>query len=132
MSVELPDGTDMPEHAELRREVRALCDEFGEGYWQQCDFNREYPDEFVTALTKAGYLSALIPAEYGGLGLGITEAAVILEEINRSGGHAAACHAQMYTMAALLRHGSDEQKKRYLPAIASGTLRLQAFSITEP
>ena len=132
MSVELPDGTGMPEHAELRREVRALCDQFGEGYWQQCDLNREYPDEFVTALTKAGYLSALIPVEYGGLGLGITEAAVILEEVNRSGGHAAACHAQMYTMATLLRHGSDEQKKRYLPAIASGTLRLQAFSITEP
>jgi len=132
MSVELPDGTGMPEHAELRREVRALCDQFGEGYWQQCDLNREYPDEFVTAVTKAGYLSALIPVEYGGLGLGITEAAVILEEVNRSGGHAAACHAQMYTMATLLRHGSDEQKKRYLPAIASGTLRLQAFSITEP
>ena len=92
----------------------------------------EYPEEFVQTLTKAGYLSALIPTEYGGLGLGITEAAIILEEINRSGGHAAACHAQMYTMAALLRHGSEAQKKRYLPEIASGNLRLQAFSITEP
>jgi len=132
MTIELTNSTDTPEHAELRREVRNLCDQFGEKYWQQRDLNREYPDEFVATLTKAGYLSALIPTAYGGLGLGITEAAIILEEVNRSGGHAAACHAQMYTMGALLRHGSDEQKKRYLPEIASGALRLQAFSITEP
>jgi acyl-CoA dehydrogenase len=112
--------------------VRTLCEQFGEEYWQQRDRNREYPEEFVDTLTKAGYLSALIPTEYGGLGLGITEAAIILQEVNRSGGHAAACHAQMYTMGALLRHGSEAQKQRYLPEIASGNLRLQAFSITEP
>lgn len=117
MTTELVISADTPEHAELRRDVRQLCDQFGEEYWQQRDLNREYPEQFVATLTKAAYLSALIPSEYGGLGLGITEAA---------------CHAQMYTMAALLRHGSDEQKKRYLPEIASGNLRLQAFSITEP
>jgi acyl-CoA dehydrogenase len=132
MTTELVNSADTPEHAELRRDVRQLCDQFGEEYWQQRDLNREYPERFVATLTKAGYLSALIPTEYGGLGLGITEAAIILEEVNRSGGHPAACHAQMYTMAALSRHGSDEQKKRYLPEIASGNLRLQAFSITEP
>jgi acyl-CoA dehydrogenase len=117
MTTELVISADTPEHAELRRDVRQLCDQFGEELWQQRDLNREYPEQFVATLTKAGYLSALIPTEYGGLGLGITEAA---------------CHAQMYTMAALLRHGSDEQKKRYLPEIASGNLLLQAFSITEP
>lgn len=132
MTIELVTSADTPEHAELRRAVRQLCDQFGEEYWQQRDLNREYPEQFVATLTKAGYLAALIPTEYGGLGLGITEAAIILEEVNRSGGHAAACHAQMYTMGALLRHGSDEQKKRYLLEIASGNLRLQAFSITEP
>jgi acyl-CoA dehydrogenase len=132
MSIELANSADIPEHAELRREVRKLRDRFGEEYWQHCDRNREYPEQFVAALTKAGYLSVLIPAEYGGSGLGITEAAIILEEVNLSGGHAAACHAQMYTMGALLRHGSDEQKNRYLPDIANGELRLQAFSITEP
>src|SRR6478736_7134812 len=126
------DLTDTPEHAELRRAVCTLCEQFGEEYWQQRDRNREYPEEFVDTLTKAGYLSALIPAEYGGLGLGITDAAIILEEVNRSGGHAAACHAQMYTMGALLKHGNAEQKRRYLPEIARGTLRLQAFSVTEP
>ena len=132
MTIDLTNTADTPEHAELRRAVRTLCEQFGEEYWQQRDRNREYPEEFVDTLTKAGYLSALIPAEYGGLGLGITEAAIILQEVNRSGGHAAACHAQMYTMAALLRHGSEAQKQRYLPEIASGDLRLQAFSITEP
>jgi acyl-CoA dehydrogenase len=130
--MELANTADTPEHAELRRQVRQLCHQFGEEYWQQRDLNREYPEQFVAALTKAGYLSALIPTEYAGLGLGITEAAIILEEVNRSGGHAAACHAQMYTMAPLLRHGSEAQKQRYLPEIASGNLRLQAFSITEP
>jgi acyl-CoA dehydrogenase len=132
MTIDLANTADTPEHAELRRAVRTLCEQFGEEYWQQRDRNREYPEEFVDTLTKAGYLSALIPAEYGGLGLGITEAAIILQEVNRSGGHAAACHAQMYTMGALLRHGSETQKQRYLPEIASGNLRLQAFSITEP
>ena len=132
MTIDLANTADTPAHAELRRAVRTLCEQFGEEYWQQRDRNREYPEEFVDTLTKAGYLSALIPTEYGGLGLGITEAAIILQEVNRSGGHAAACHAQMYTMAALLRHGSEAQKQRYLPEIASGKLRLQAFSITEP
>jgi len=132
MTIDLTDTADTPAHAELRRAVRTLCEQFGEEYWQQRDRNREYPEEFVDTLTKAGYLSALIPTEYGGLGLGITEAAIILQEVNRSGGHAAACHAQMYTMGALLRHGSEAQKQRYLPEIASGDLRLQAFSITEP
>jgi len=132
MTIDLTNTADTPEHAELRCAVRTLCAQFGEEYWQQRDRNREYPEEFVDTLTKAGYLSALIPTEYGGLGLGITEAAIILQEVNRSGGHAAACHAQMYTMGALLRHGSEAQKQRYLPEIASGNLRLQAFSITEP
>ena len=132
MTIDLTNTADTPEHAELRRAVCTLCEQFGEEYWQQRDRNREYPEEFVDTLTKAGYLSALIPTEYGGLGLGITEAAIILQEVNRSGGHAAACHAQMYTMGALLRHGSEAQKQRYLPEIASGNLRLQAFSITEP
>jgi alkylation response protein AidB-like acyl-CoA dehydrogenase len=118
--------------AELRDGVRKLCSGFPGEYWQRCDRERAYPHAFVDAVTEAGYLAALIPTGYGGLGLGVAEAAVILEEINRSGGHAGACHAQMYTMGALLRHGSDEQKRRYLPDIAAGRLRLQAFSITEP
>jgi acyl-CoA dehydrogenase len=123
---------DTPERARLRAEVRTLCEGFGEEYWQRCDLERAYPEAFVRTLTEAGYLAALIPAEYGGRGLGITDAGIILEEINRSGGNSAACHAQMYTMGALLRHGSEEQKQRYLPDIAGGRLRLQAFSITEP
>jgi len=123
---------DTPERQNLRAEVRALCRKFDDEYWRRCDEERAYPDAFVEAMTAAGYLSALIPAEYGGLGLGITDAAIILEEVNRSGGHSAACHAQMYTMGALLKHGSAEQKRRYLPEIARGTLRLQAFSVTEP
>jgi acyl-CoA dehydrogenase len=132
MQRQLTNSADTPEHAKLRFAVRGVCEQFSEEYWQQCDRERKYPAAFVDTLTKAGYLSALIPTEYGGLGLGITEAAIILEEVNRSGGHAAACHAQMYTMGALLRHGSDTQKENYLPAIARGDLRLQAFSITEP
>jgi acyl-CoA dehydrogenase len=120
-------------HAErLRAEVMKVCERFDDDYWRERDQHREYPEAFVEALTKAGYLSALIPTKYGGLGLGLSEAAVIMETINRSGGHSAACHAQMYTMGALLRHGSAEQKRRYLPEIAAGNLRLQAFSITEP
>jgi acyl-CoA dehydrogenase len=123
---------DTPERAELRTKIRKLCEGFGEEYWQRCDLERAYPEAFVRTLTEAGYLAALIPAEYGGRGLAITDAGIILEEINHSGGHSAACHAQMYTMGALLRHGSEEQKQRYLPDIAGGRLRLQAFSITEP
>ncbi len=115
----------------LRKDVRELCATFPNDYWKQLDIEREYPYEFVNALTKAGYLSVLIPAEYGGKGYGITEASIILEEIHRSGGHAAACHAQMYTMGALLKHGSEEQKRKYLPGIAAGEIRFQAFSVTE-
>ncbi len=117
---------------ELARAVRALCADFGGDYWQAADEARTYPHEFVEALTDAGYLACLIPQEYGGMGLGVREACVILEEINRSGGNAAACHAQMYTMGTLLRHGSAEQKARYLPGVAAGDLRLQAFAVTEP
>ena len=112
--------------------MRALCADFDNDYWRAADEARAYPREFVEALGDAGYLACLIPAEYGGMGLGVREAAVILEEINRSGASSGACHAQMYTMGTLLRHGSDEQKRRYLPGIASGELRLQAFAVTEP
>jgi acyl-CoA dehydrogenase len=121
-----------PEQERLRTEVRELCARFPDSYWRERDRAREYPDAFVDALTAAGYLAVLIPTGYGGGGLGITEGSIVLEEINRSGGHSAGCHAQMYTMGALLKHGSDAQKQIYLPAIADGTLRLQAFSITEP
>ena len=117
---------------QLVQAVRALCADFGGDYWQAADEARAYPHEFVEALTDAGYLACLIPEEYGGMGLGVGEACVILEEINRSGGNAAACHAQMYTMGTLLRHGSEEQKARHLPGIAAGELRLQAFAVTEP
>ncbi|HKV84866.1 MAG TPA: acyl-CoA dehydrogenase family protein [Ktedonobacterales bacterium] len=117
---------------EIRASVRALCDTFGPDYWRQCDAERRYPEEFVRAMSAAGWLGILIPEEYGGGGQGITEASIVLEEINHSGGSSAVCHAQMYTMGALLRHGSEEQKRRYLPGIASGALRLQAFGVTEP
>src|ERR1700675_1896404 len=116
----------------IREEVRRLCQDFPDPYWQDVDKHEKYPKEFVDALTASEYLAALIPEEYGGAGLGITEAGIILEEINHSGGNPGACHAQMYTMGTLLRHGSEEQKKRYLPAIAQGELRLQAFAVTEP
>ena len=119
-------------HEDLRSGVRALCREYPDTYWRELDARREYPDAFVKALTAAGYLAALIPEEYGGSGLGVTEASIILEEINRSGANAGACHAQMYTMGTLLRHGSDAQKRAYLPKIASGELRLQAFGVSEP
>jgi acyl-CoA dehydrogenase len=121
--------TDLQES--LRSDVRELCAQFTDEYWRDLDARRAYPDAFVQALTAAGYLAALIPTQYGGMGLGLTEASIIMEEINRSGGHSAACHAQMYTMGAILRHGNDEQKRQYLPEIASGSLRMQAFSITE-
>jgi acyl-CoA dehydrogenase len=119
-------------HEDLRQAVRKICADYPDEYWRELDRERAYPEAFVNALTKAGYLSVLIPEEYGGSGLGITEASIVLEEINRSGGNAGACHAQMYTMGTLLRHGSEEQKKKYLPKIASGELRLQAFGVTEP
>ncbi len=116
----------------IREEVRKLCRAFPDSYWQHVDKEELYPQEFVNTLTSSGYLGALIPEEFGGAGLGITEASIILEEINRAGGNSTACHAQMYTMGTLLRHGSEEQKRRYLPAIAQGELRLQAFAVTEP
>ena len=120
-----------PEHDALRGRIRDFCAQFPDTYWREADRDRAYPQAFVEALTEAGFLSILIPEEYGGLGLGITEASIVLEEINRSGGNSAAFHAQMYLMGALLRHGSDMQKERWLPAIAGGELRLQAFSVTE-
>lgn len=120
------------DHAEIREEVRKLCSRFPGEYWRKLDAERGYPTEFVSALTEAGYLSVLIPEEYGGSGLGISAAAAILETIQAQGCNGAACHAQMYTMGTILRHGSDEQKRRYLPKIASGELRLQAFGVTEP
>jgi acyl-CoA dehydrogenase len=119
------------EYREIRAAVGELCSRFPGEYWRRLEPDT-YPEEFVRALTEHGWLAALIPGEYGGAGLGVTAASVILEEINASGGNAAACHAQMYTMGTLLRHGSEEQKQRYLPRIASGELRLQAFGVTEP
>ena len=119
------------DHNEIRVSVRELCAQFPGEYWRELEPDR-YPEEFVRALTDNGWLAVLIPEEYGGAGLGLGAASVILEEINASGGNAAACHAQMYTMGTVLRHGSDEQKQRYLPKIASGELRLQAFGVTEP
>jgi acyl-CoA dehydrogenase len=120
------------EYQELRDAVRALCREFDSGYWQKIDAERGYPEAFVDALTRAGWLAAMIPAEYGGSGLGLAEASVIMEEINLSGGNAGSCHGQMYNMGTLLRHGSEAQKRAYLPGIASGTLRLQSMAVTEP
>jgi acyl-CoA dehydrogenase len=119
-------------HREIRDGVRRLCAEFPGQYWRKLDGARAYPAEFVKAVTAAGYLSALIPEEYGGSGLPLAAAAVIMEEIQRAGCNGAACHAQMYIMGALLRHGNAEQKRKYLPQIASGALRLQAFGVTEP
>ena len=116
----------------MRAAVRELCRSFPDAYWRDLDANRAYPSAFVKALTDAGYLAALIPEAYGGSGLGLSEASVILEEVNRSGANAGACHAQMYTMGTLLRHGSDAQKREYLPRIATGELRLQAFGVSEP
>ncbi len=116
----------------IRDAVRRICGGFPDTYWREVDRSEEYPHAFVKALTDSGYLAALIPEEYEGAGLGMVEASIILEEINRSGGNALACHAQMYTMGTLLKHGNPEQKRRYLPAIARGELRLQAFAVTEP
>ena len=120
------------EYQELREAVRALCRNFDSAYWQKVDAERGYPEAFVDELTRAGWLAAMIPAEYGGSGLGLAEASVIMEEINLSGGNAGACHGQMYNMGTVLRHGSPEQKQKYLPAIASGELRLQSMAVTEP
>ena len=119
-------------YPEIREAVQKLCAQFPGAYWQSMDRDRSYPTEFVNALTQSGFLSVLIPQQYGGSGLGLAAAAAVLEEIHRSGGNGGACHAQMYTMGTLLRHGSVEQKEHFLPKIASGELRLQAFGVTEP
>jgi acyl-CoA dehydrogenase len=119
-------------YADIRDGVRALCAAFPDEYHRRIDAERAYPEAFVDALTKAGWLAALIPQDYGGSGLGLAEASVIMEEINRSGGNAGACHGQMYNMGTLLRHGSEEQKRRWLPPIARGELRLQSMGVTEP
>jgi len=119
-------------HPEIREAVAKLCGDYPGEYWRRCDREQAYPAEFVNALTEAGYLSALIPEEYGGLSLPLSAGAAILEEIHRAGCNAAACHAQMYTMGTVLRHGNQQQKQAYLPGIADGSLRLQAFGVTEP
>ena len=119
-------------HIEIREAVHKLCNNFPGEYWRECDRKNAYPSAFVESLTEGGYLSALIPEEYGGLGMPLSVGAAILEEIHRTGCNAAACHAQMYTMGTVLRHGSEKQKSEYLPKIASGKLRLQAFGVTEP
>ena len=120
------------EQERYRQGVREICTKFPDSYWRRIDAEKRYPEEFVQALTTGGWLSVLIPAEYGGAGLGMVEACIVLEEINASAGNGAACHAQMYTMGALLRHGSESQKRRYLPDIAAGRLRLQSMAVTEP
>lgn len=120
------------DHQDIRNAVEQLCTDFPGEYWRQCDREQAYPSAFVAALTEAGYLAALIPEEFGGSGLPLSAAAAILETIHQQGCNAAACHAQMYTMGTVLRHGSEEQKQQYLPAIAEGSLRLQAFGVTEP
>jgi acyl-CoA dehydrogenase len=127
--IALPLGED---HADIREAVRRICEKFPGAYWRDLEAREAYPTEFVTALTQSGFLGALIPEEYGGSGLPLRAASVILEEVHASGCNAAACHAQMYIMGTVLRHGSPEQKRRYLPKIASGELRLQAFGVTEP
>ena len=123
---------DAPDHPEIRAAVRKLCETFPDEYWRRLDAAREYPTAFVNALTEAGYLAVLIPEEYGGAGLPLSAAAAVLEEIQASGCNGAACHAQMYVMGTVLRHGNEAQKGRYLPGVAAGTLRLQAFGVTEP
>jgi acyl-CoA dehydrogenase len=119
-------------YQELREAMRALCSGFDQAYWRKLDAERTYPEAFVDALTRAGWLAALIPTEYGGSGLGLAEASVIMEEVNLSGGNAGACHGQVYNMGTLLRHGSEAQKRKFLPDIASGKLRLQSMAVTEP
>src|SRR3954469_233248 len=119
-------------YQELRDALRGLCSQFDSAYWQKVDHERGYPEAFVDALAEAGWLAALIPQEYGGSGLGLAEASVIMEEINRSGGNSGACHGQMYVMNAVLRSGSAAQKAKYLPRIAAGELRIQSMAVTEP
>jgi acyl-CoA dehydrogenase len=131
-TVAAPSTSDHALRAQIRDAVRDLCADFPDAYWRRLDLERAYPTDFVRALTAAGYLGALIPEEFGGLGLGVGDASVVLEEVSRSGGNPAAVHAQMYTMGTVLRHGSPEQKRELLPGIASGALRLQAFAVTEP
>lgn len=126
---DLPQGDEI---AQIRQSVRKLCETFPPEYWRKLDRENAYPSEFVKALSDAGYLSVLIPEEYGGSGLPLMAAAAILEEVQRTGANGAACHAQMYIMSALLRHGNPEQKAKYLPGVAAGELRLQAFGVTEP
>ena len=121
-----------PNFTDIRDAVRALCAEFPDAYHREVDAARAYPEAFVAALTKAGWMAALVPEQYGGSGLGLAEASVIMEEINRAGGNSGACHGQMYNMGTLLRHGSAAQKALYLPKIASGELRLQSMGVTEP
>ncbi|MFJ3054950.1 acyl-CoA dehydrogenase family protein [Herbaspirillum sp. NPDC087042] len=128
MSIQAPNDA----YGDLRDAVRDLCNTFPPEYWRKIDEARGYPEQFVDALTRAGWMAALIPQEYGGSGLGLTEASVIMEEINRTGGNSGACHGQMYNMGTLLRHGSEAQKQRYLPRIATGELRLQSMGVTEP
>ena len=118
--------------SQIRQAVRQLCDQYGEDYWLQLDRDRGYPSEFVQELSEAGFLNILIPEAYGGAGLGVIEASAVMEEVCRAGAHAGACHAQMYVMGSVLRHGNEAQKNRYLPEIASGKLRLQSFGVTEP
>ncbi|MBT6245063.1 MAG: acyl-CoA/acyl-ACP dehydrogenase [Gammaproteobacteria bacterium] len=125
----MPESNDI---LEIRQSVRQLCAKYGEDYWLQLDRDRGFPTEFVSELTQSGFLTVLIPGEYGGAGLGVYEASIIMEEVCRSGAHAGACHAQMYVMGSVLRHGSETQKKTYLPKIAAGELRLQSFGVTEP
>src|ERR1700730_12353363 len=120
------------DYQHVRDSVRKICERFPGAYWRKLDREAGYPTEFVRALTEAGFLSALVPASYGGSGLPLSAAAAILEEIQHAGCNSSACHAQMYIMGTVLRHGSEEQKQRYLPGIASGELRLQAFGVTEP
>ncbi|HEY3532617.1 MAG TPA: acyl-CoA dehydrogenase family protein, partial [Casimicrobiaceae bacterium] len=119
-------------HPEIRSAIRALCAEYPDEYFRRVDAKRGYPEAFVDALMRAGWLAALVPEEYGGAGLGLSEASVILEEVNRCGGNAGAVHGQMYNMGTLLRHGSVEQKRAYLPAVAEGRLRIQSMAVTDP
>lgn len=132
MSIDFGEYNQTEERRALCQSVRDLCTKFPENYWRNLEKNQDYPHEFVNALTEGGYLAAMIPEQYGGMGLGVTEGGLILEEINRTGGNSGPSHAQMYIMGTLLRHGSEAQKQKYLPQIASGKLRLQAFGVTEP
>jgi acyl-CoA dehydrogenase len=120
------------QYQDIRDGVRAVCAEFSNEYFRKIDEERGYPDAFVEALTRAGWMAALIPEQYGGSGLGLAEASVIMEEVNRTGGNSGACHGQMYNMGTLLRHGSEVQKQNYLPRVASGELRIQSMAVTEP